>query len=106
MRMSNPVSLFPCFSHYFSWSGDFRYFRHAPVSMRYIPAMRKFAVAALLLVICAAPAFAHLKGRFSQKAPEGSTGCGASQSAAPNESLNFKNAPKHKMPKHSRISAA
>jgi hypothetical protein len=56
--------------------------------------MRKITVAALLLVLCAAPAFAwHKKPHKDPRVVE-------HPKAQHQTNQNFKNAPKHKMPKH------
>jgi hypothetical protein len=59
--------------------------------------MRKFAVAALLLVICAAPAFAVWP--FHKKPPKDPRFV-EHPKAQHVQNQNYKNAPKHKMPKH------
>jgi hypothetical protein len=59
--------------------------------------MRKFGFAALLLVICAAPAFAVWP--FHKKPPKDPRFVEHPKTQhQPN--LNYKNAPKHKMPSH------
>lgn len=56
--------------------------------------MRKLTVAALLLVLCAAPAFAwHKKPHKDPRVVDHPKALHA-------KNQNFKNAPKHKMPKH------
>ena len=56
--------------------------------------MKKFAVAALLLALCAAPAFAR------HKKPKRDPRDGVHPQALHEKNEALKHAPKHKMPKH------
>ena len=60
----------------------------------YIPAMKRFAVAVLMLAVCAAPAFArHKKAHKDPRVVE-------HPKAHHEKNEHLKQAPKHKVPKH------